>query len=83
MEQDIRAAIGGDSNDLVLNSLVELTVASLRDKRPLFNNILDEPALWRRHFRRMVQDVLDEEDSLQAAQTEAMRVLSGIQGQIQ
>jgi len=67
---------------VVLNHLVELSIASHRDGRPLFSNILDEPAFWRRHFHRMVKEVLDEEQALQQATFEAMKALTGIEGLI-
>ena len=82
IEDDIRAAVGGESDDIALNHLVELSIASHRDGRPLFPNILDEPAFWRRHFHRLVKAVLDEEDALQAATYAAMKALTGIEGLI-
>jgi hypothetical protein len=82
LEDDIRAAVGGDSDDLILNHLVELSIASHRERRPLFPHILDEPAFWRRHFHRLVRQVLDEEDALREATNAAMKLLTGIEGLI-
>jgi len=78
VEQDIRAAVGGDSDDLALNSLIEISVAAHRDKRPLFQSILQEPAFWRRHFHRIVGEVLGEEDALREATNATFRELTGI-----
>jgi len=62
----------------VLNNLVELALASIREKRPLFHGILEEPAFWRRHFFRWVKDWVEEEEALSAAQHNAMLELMGI-----
>lgn len=74
----MQAALGGDSDDLALNNLVELALASIREERPLFRGILEEPAFWRRHFFRWVKNWVEEEEALQAAQSNAMLDLIGI-----
>lgn len=36
------------TSDMVLKNLIELAVASLDLKRPVFPNLLDTPVLWRK-----------------------------------
>jgi hypothetical protein len=74
------AALGGDSDDLVLNTLIEVTIASIEEERPLFGSILEEPAFWRRHFYRWIKEYLEEEDALRKAQGHAITALSEITG---
>lgn len=70
--------MGGDSDDLVLNNLVELALASIREERPLFRGILEEPTFWRRHFFRWVKNWVEEEEALSQAQHNAMLEVMGI-----
>jgi hypothetical protein len=74
----VQAALGGDSDDLVLNHLIELTLASIRDERPLFQSIMEEPAFWRRHFRRWMKAWIEEEETLQDVQAQALKDLINI-----
>lgn len=55
MEDTVEEAIlAGTTNDPVLMTLVELTIVSIRESRPLFSNLMDEPILYR-HFRQAVE----------------------------
>jgi hypothetical protein len=65
-----------------LNTLIEVTIASIEEKRPLFPSILEEPAFWRRHFYRWIKEYLEEEDALRKAQGDAISALSEITGAI-
>jgi len=65
-----------------LNTLIEVTIASIEEKRPLFSSILEEPAFWRRHFHRWIKEYLEEEDALRKAQGDAITALSEITGAI-
>ena len=58
MESAISDAIlSGSSNDPVLVALLDLTIASIRDERPVFG-MLEEPVLYR-HFRKFTKKALD------------------------
>ena len=59
MEGAVKDAIlSGGTEDYFLAVLIDLTVASIRENRPLFPNLMDEPILYRA-FRRFVQEGLD------------------------
>jgi hypothetical protein len=57
-----------------------LTIASIEERRPLFQSILDEPAFWRRHFYRWIKEFLEEEDALRKAHGDALTQLTQITG---
>jgi len=52
------AVISGSTNDPVLGILVDLTLSAKMEGRPLFQNLVQEPILYR-HFKRMVMSALD------------------------
>jgi hypothetical protein len=54
------AVLTGELNDGVLASLLELTVYSILNDRPIFGNVLEEPAFYRRYFYRWVKEGIDE-----------------------
>jgi len=59
MEEAISDVVhGGDTKDLMLVTLLDLTIASIRDERPVFPSIMDEPVLYR-YFRRFTKKALD------------------------
>jgi hypothetical protein len=60
MEEAINDAIDGQSEDAVLLKLIEITAASIIDESPLFDNILDEPTFYRKHFKPWVKKGIDE-----------------------
>lgn len=59
-------------HDIVLLRLVELAVAAIRMDRPLFSNLLEEPAFYRKYFQVWIREALEERDRMQAAQAEQM-----------
>lgn len=66
-EQVKDAILLNEFDDLVLLRLIEMTVASIRSGRPMFPNVLDEPAFFRKYFRAWVEEALDERDRLAAS----------------
>ncbi len=49
------------SDDPVLLKLIEITVTSITENRPLFpGSPLNEPSFYRRYFKRWVQEGLEE-----------------------
>jgi hypothetical protein len=61
------AVLTETTDDRVLAFLLELTITSLTEERPLFPNPLDEPLLYRRHFRKWVEEGLREATDIQKA----------------
>jgi hypothetical protein len=51
------AVISGATHDPVLAALIDITIASIREDRPLYPDLLDEPILYR-HFRGFVKKAL-------------------------
>ncbi len=58
------AVLTGDFDSLPLIRLVELTIHSIQHDRPLFSNLLDEPAFYRKHFYIWVREALSEKQKL-------------------
>ncbi len=62
----------GEFDDGVLASLIELTVYSILNDRPLFDRPLDEPAFYRRYFYRWVKEgIVEVRKSKEASQNRA------------
>ena len=58
MEEKISDAIlSGSTDDLFLGTLLEIVIPAIRQKRPLFQNPLDEPVLYQ-HFFQATEDAL-------------------------
>jgi hypothetical protein len=55
--------LGGPTSDLMLVALLDLAIASIRDERPVFPSLIDEPILFR-HFRRFVRKALDAQEKI-------------------
>jgi hypothetical protein len=55
--------LGGPTSDPMLVALLDLTIASIRDERPVFPSLIDEPILFR-HFRRFVRKALDAQEKI-------------------
>jgi hypothetical protein len=55
--------LGGPTSDPMLVALLELTITSIRDERPVYPNLIDEPILFR-HFRRFVRKALDAQEKI-------------------
>lgn len=64
MEEQVKEALSGESRDFHLGALLEITVLSIREGRPLFPSILDEPVFYRRHFKRWVEEYIEEETAI-------------------
>ena len=56
------AIIAGSTQDPVLIALLDLTIASIRDERPVFSP-LDEPVLYR-YFRKFTKKALDGKEKI-------------------
>jgi hypothetical protein len=65
MEEYVKdCLLTNEFTDLVLLRLVELTIASDQEGRPLFSNLLSEPVFFRKHFRLWVSEALEEKKAL-------------------
>lgn len=61
MEDAVKDAIvTQETADYVLLRLIEVTVVSIQEGRPLFSSPLKEPVLYQRYFRRWVEEGLAE-----------------------
>ena len=54
------AIITGHTNDEVLDLLLDITVVSITEGRPLFPNPLEEPVFYRRYFKEWVLEGLED-----------------------
>ncbi len=69
LEDIVKDAILTDNyEDPVLTRLIEITLASITEKRPLFPTVLEEPEFFRRYFRRWVEEGMQERIQERAAQ---------------
>ncbi len=80
MEEQVKIAARDGSDDLTLNLLVETTIASILEKRPLFPSIAEEPLFYRRYFYRWVKEALDDEAALRKAQQDGLEQLARLTG---
>jgi hypothetical protein len=64
------AIVEGRTGDRVLEILLEITLSTIADGRPLFLNPLEEPVLYR-HFRRWTTEGLEELAKLSKLEEEA------------
>ncbi len=61
LEEHVKDAIlTGEIGDPVLASLLELAIHSILNDRPLFANLLEEPAFYRRYFYRWIKEGIEE-----------------------
>jgi hypothetical protein len=61
MAEAVNDAIHTESTeDKVLDILLELTIASIAENRPLYSSPLDEPLFYRQHFLPWVKEAMDE-----------------------
>jgi hypothetical protein len=68
LEEAVNDAILAETTtDRVLSLLLELTITSITEERPLFPNPLDEPLFYKRHFRKWVEEGLREAADIQKA----------------
>ena len=75
LEEDVRSAVEGQTDDLVLARLVEVTVRAELSGRMLFDNPLHEPVFYAKYFRPWVRAALDERDALAKFHDEALIAL--------
>ncbi len=68
----MKIAVRDGSDDLALNLLVKTAIASIRNNRPTFQTIAEEPLFYRRYIHRWVKETLDEEAALRSAQQNGM-----------
>ncbi len=68
MEELVKIATRDGSDDPTLDLLVEMTIASILEKRPIFHSLAEEPLFYRRYIYRWVKEALDEEAAFRNAQ---------------
>ena len=73
LEEAIKDAVITRPEDPILAILLEVTMASVQDGRPLFPNPLEEPLFYRKYFRRWVLEGLKESADLAKAHQEQER----------
>jgi len=54
------AIISGNTDDPILDTLLELVVFSVANNRPLFLDPIEEPIFYRRYFYVWVQEALED-----------------------
>jgi hypothetical protein len=78
MEDAVKNAILiGTSDDLVLLSLLEVTIASEKSGLPIFANPMSEPAFYRKYFRRWVKEGLWEADQAEDSHHQNKHIVLG------
>lgn len=60
MEDEIRSALDGKTEDVVLVSIINIVLDAINTKRNLFSNPLTEPVILRRYLLPIIDDGLDE-----------------------
>ena len=68
MEEEVKIAVREGSDDIALNLLIEMTIASIREKRPIFATLAEEPLFYRRYIYRWIKEALNEQAALDDAQ---------------
>jgi hypothetical protein len=63
------AVLTGECDDPILQGLLEITIASINDSRPLYATLLEEPAFYRKFFRKWVVEGLKERSEAREATT--------------
>ena len=65
LSDQVKDAIAfSEGDDPVLYKLLEIVISSLNSKRPLFENILDEPSFYRHYFLQWVKEGMNEKRNL-------------------
>lgn len=67
-----------DFNDRVLWGMIEITMAEITTKRPLFPTLRDEPVFYRRYFRRWVEEAMQERARLQGLEQSIYEDINGV-----
>ena len=65
------AILSGQTDDRVLEILIDLTVTSEHQNRPLFPTVIDEPDFYRLHFKKWVLESLAEAAALRSLEHKA------------
>jgi hypothetical protein len=65
LEDEVYTAVTEGTEDLVLSTLINITLRSIRTGRELFQDPLQEPVFYIRHFRPWVQAALDDQTALE------------------
>ena len=74
MEEKITDAIlSGSTDDFFLGLILEITIPLVRQKRPLFQNPLDEPVLYK-HFIQVLGEALDDLVKVETGMDEAKKI---------
>ncbi len=72
LEEAVNDAImSGQTDDRVLEILIDLTVTSEHQNRPLFPNVMDEPDFYRLYFKKWVLESLAEAAALNSLENKA------------
>ena len=64
LEEIVREAVHTQSDDLLLNYLIELAYFEIDGKDVLGVPVIDTPVFWRRYFVRWVREVVEEDEAL-------------------
>ena len=73
-------AVRDGSDDIALNLLVEMTITSILEKRPVFPTIAEEPLIYRRYIYRWVKEALNEEAAMRTGQQNGLDQLQTMLG---
>ena len=77
MQAEVEAAIvDGNSDDEVLYTVIEITLAEVLHGRLLFPNPFEEPSFYRRHFKKWVKNAVDNKRERTAAFNEAVAMMN-------
>ena len=75
LEEEVRNAVTDTTDDMVLARMIEITIRAIQTKRELFDNLLEEPVFYVRHFRPWVETALVERDALDKFHGQALKNL--------
>ena len=65
MEEYVKDCIlTNEFTDLTLLRMVELTIYSIQNERPLFPTLMQEPAFYRKSFRMWVNEAMEEKRAM-------------------
>jgi hypothetical protein len=78
LEEAVRSCVNGEITDVTIGLIVELTIAAIRDKRPLFPNPLDEPNFYRMYIKRWVKEELDQGEAIANKQASDLAQLKNL-----
>ena len=73
LEDTVKDAVLVGSSDAILMDLLDLTIASINERRPLFQCVLDEPAFYRKYFKRWVEEALEEYARMKKVEKDAQQ----------